>query len=171
MSHTRNCPSCGRSVTVSESDRGKAMRCPDCQTTLEEPPEEEPLLAEAAEAVTPHARPKPPPAPERRPMPRRVRQDEQDEEDEDDDYPRRDRWKPCPRCQCPHAQRVIWTFWGSFYGPAMFSHVRCDDCGYAYNGKTGRSNATVATIFVIIPLVLILLIFGGCGFGLFMLNR
>jgi hypothetical protein len=45
--------------------------------------------------------------------------------------------------------------WGSFYGPALVSHVRCRECGYAYNGRTGGSNTLAAVLFVSIPLVLI----------------
>src|SRR5260370_159857 len=76
----------------------------------------------------------------------------EDEPAEDlEDYDRRPRrrkidYKPCPRCGAGGATRVTWTPWGSFYGPALLTHVRCPGCGYAYNGRTGRSNV-VGVIF------------------------
>jgi hypothetical protein len=82
-----------------------------------------------------------------------------DEDDEDEDRPR-SYFVPCPRCGAGSAQRVIFTFWGSFYGPAMFHHVRCPNCGYAYNGRTGRSNLLPAIAFVTIPAVGILAVLG-----------
>jgi len=59
------------------------------------------------------------------------------------------------------AERVTWTPWGSFYGPALFTHVRCRECGYGYNGRTGRSNLVPAIFMVAIPLVLIIAIVVG----------
>jgi hypothetical protein len=64
---------------------------------------------------------------------------------------------------------VAFTWWGSVYGPAMFCHVRCRDCGYAYNGRTGRSNLIPAVIFVTIPAVLILLILGFIAFAIILM--
>lgn len=110
---------------------------------------------------------------EPRPVRRGRRRDEEDEDERDDRRDRRDRderddrrggkrlaYKPCPRCGCTDATKIVWTFWGSFYGPAMFNHVRCRDCGYAYNGRSGRSNLIPAIIFVTIPAVLIAGIIG-----------
>jgi predicted Zn finger-like uncharacterized protein len=81
-----------------------------------------------------------------------------EEEDEPEVRPRRRKkasYKPCPRCGARGAERVAWTPWGSFYGPALFTHVRCPECRYAYNGRTGGSNLVPAIIFVTIPAVLI----------------
>ena len=50
---------------------------------------------------------------------------------------------------------MLFTPWGSFYGPALFNHVRCPECRYAYNGRTGRSNLIPAIIFVTIPALII----------------
>jgi hypothetical protein len=95
-------------------------------------------------------------APERRPGTREM------DEPYDDRRPRRVMdYKPCPRCGSGGATRVTWTPWGSFYGPAMLTHVRCPKCGYAYNGRTGRSNLIAAIFFVLIPLILILAIIFG----------
>jgi predicted Zn finger-like uncharacterized protein len=118
---------------------------------------------------------------------RRRRRDEYDEEDDRrrrrDDYDEEDRprrrgrrgrdkdaseYVPCPQCGAEGATRVLWTFWGSFYGPAMFSHVRCPDCGATYNGRTGGSNIVPAVIFFTVPLVLICAII---GFVIFLIIR
>jgi DNA-directed RNA polymerase subunit RPC12/RpoP len=64
----------------------------------------------------------------------------------------------CPRCGTPDPQRVLWTFWGSIYGPALFHHVACRKCGTTYNGQTGRSNLPVIICFTVIPLLGILFI-------------
>jgi ribosomal protein S27E len=91
---------------------------------------------------------------------RRRDRDDREDEDDRDDRDRKAKYKPCPQCGARGARRVTWTPWGSFYGPAMFSHVRCPDCAYCYNGKTGRSNLIPAIIFVTVPLVGILAILG-----------
>lgn len=62
---------------------------------------------------------------------------------------------PCPRCGAAGATRVNYTFWGSFYGPRLFHHVRCPRCRHAYNGKTGGSNLVPAILFIAIPAILI----------------
>ncbi len=90
-----------------------------------------------------------------------------DLEDGDEAPPRtrkKSRYKPCPRCGATDPRKVSFTWWGSIYGPALFSHVRCLECDYAYNGRTGRSNLVPAIIFVTIPAVLILLLLGFLGF-------
>jgi ribosomal protein S27E len=99
--------------------------------------------------------------------PRRGRRDRDEEDEEEDDRPRKGKYKPCPRCRARGPKKVTWTPWGSFYGPAMFSHVRCQECGYAYNGKTGGSNLIPAILFVAVPLIGILGIIGGLAFVLF----
>jgi hypothetical protein len=66
---------------------------------------------------------------EERPRPR-ARDDE-----EDDEYERRPRKKKrrqryvdCPHCDSPgRADRVAFTWWGGFIGPALLTHVRCRD--------------------------------------------
>jgi hypothetical protein len=89
--------------------------------------------------------------------------EEDDRADRDDDREEerpRSKYKPCPQCGARGARRLKWTWWGSFYGPALFSHVRCPDCGYTYNGRTGGSNLIPAIIFVTVPAVLILSVLG-----------
>jgi hypothetical protein len=94
--------------------------------------------------------------------------DEDDDEEEEEYQVRRRRasYKPCPRCGAGGPERVTWTPWGSFYGPALFTHVRCRECGYGYNGRTGRSNMVPAVIMVTVPAVLIVAIIVGLLFVL-----
>ena len=162
------CPSCGTQLRLREDQVGATLTCPKCahhvSTTgpaaevtgrapplpAEPPPwEEEPLEA------------RPAPAEARRP---RRGSDRRERYDDDDEFRLpRSRYKPCPRCGGVHADRVVWTAWGSFYGPALLCHVRCGTCGATFNGRTGRSNAIAAFIFVLVPLLLILLIFAVLG--------
>lgn len=90
------------------------------------------------------------------------------EEDEEESYTE---YVPCPRCGARRSERVVFTFWGSFYGPALLTHVKCPKCYYKYNGKTGRSNLIPAIIFVLVPLFLILAVIVGLGFFVFSLSR
>lgn len=70
---------------------------------------------------------------------------------------------PCPHCGCPDSSRVTFTFWGSFYGPALFHHVRCPSCNYAYNGRTGKSNVVPIILFITVPLILLVALLFGLG--------
>jgi hypothetical protein len=81
--------------------------------------------------------------------------DEEEDEDEEE-YQPRGKYKPCPKCGTRNPEEVLWTAWGSFYGPKLFHHVRCADCGYGYNGRTGRSNIGPISICITVPLLLII---------------
>ncbi|MCA8991425.1 MAG: hypothetical protein KDA88_05580 [Planctomycetaceae bacterium] len=73
-------------------------------------------------------------------------------------------YAPCPNCDCEDATRVGWTWWGGALGPALLTHVKCEECGTQYNGKTGKSNTTGIVIYTvaIIGVVIVLgAIFGG----------
>lgn len=70
---------------------------------------------------------------------------------------------PCPRCQRPDPEKVKFTWWGGLLGPKMLSHVKCRNCGLAYNGKSGQSNTTGIIIYSIVVFV----IFLGIGLMLF----
>ncbi len=179
MPLTVACPACNASLNVREEYAGKKVLCPRCQGEIlipsgapaaEEVPQAAPAPPDPArhiEEVRPvgHGAPRavePVTAigegePERRPLPREVN------EGPEDRRPRRRQpeYKPCPRCGSGGATRVLWTPWGSFYGAALLTHVRCPKCGYAYNGRTGRSNAVAAFFFVLVPLILILAIIFG----------
>jgi hypothetical protein len=63
-------------------------------------------------------------------------------------------YAPCPQCRCPQADPVKWTIWGGLIGPRMLTHVKCRNCGYKYNGKTGQSNATGITIYLTISIII-----------------
>jgi DNA-directed RNA polymerase subunit RPC12/RpoP len=167
MAQSLTCPKCRTTFQTKEDDAAE-VKCPHCAARV--PVEEPPLV----EAIQPASR-----TVDRMACPRcgkpisvdarkcrycKAWVDEEEEEEDDDDLERRSPYKPCPRCGARGAERVVFTFWGSFYGPALFTHVRCPRCGYAYNGRTGRSNLIPAIIFVTVPLVLILAIFGGLGF-------
>lgn len=56
----------------------------------------------------------------------------------------------CYNCGADAASKVRWTMWGSFFGPAILSHVKCDQCGTTYNGKSGKSNTTAVIIYVVV---------------------
>jgi C4-type Zn-finger protein len=163
MPTTVKCPGCGATLRLRDDLAGKRVKCPKCQGVLTVPAAEEPIEVEPeleVEAITTE------------PAPRKSRRPVRDEEDEErprrrrrrDDDPDRPRYKPCPQCGGEEARRVKWTPWGSFYGPALFTHVRCEECGYKYNGRSGRSNTIPAIIFVTVPLLGILGILGFIGY-------
>lgn len=74
---------------------------------------------------------------------------------------------PCPRCRMPSPQQVKFTWWGGLLGPKMLSHVKCQQCGLAYNGKTGNSNTTGIIIYSVVAFVIVLAI----GLGIAMAGR
>ena len=56
----------------------------------------------------------------------------------------------CPRCGSYSVKKVPYTWWGGALGPALLTHVRCQSCGTAYNGKTGRSNSAAIAVYLIV---------------------
>lgn len=151
MTTTMKCPGCETPLRLRDDMAGKKIKCPRCARVLTVPAavEEAPVVEEIM------AEP-----PKKKPARRRRIEEDRDEEDS---IRSRSKYKPCPRCGESGATRVIWTPWGSFYGPALFTHVRCPECGCKYNGRSGRSNLIPAIIFVTIPAALILAIFGFVG--------
>jgi predicted Zn finger-like uncharacterized protein len=177
MQTTMQCPSCQTTLRLREDLAGKKIKCPRCAQVVQVPAAEDVVVAEATSGDEITDKPSAPRSKSKagtstRPCPecgepvavtaRKCRHCKAvlDEEDERD---RRPQYKPCPRCGETGAKRVVWTPWGSFYGPALFTHVRCPGCGYAYNGRSGRSNLIPAIIFVMVPLILILVIFAFLG--------
>ena len=57
---------------------------------------------------------------------------------------------PCPGCGAAAANRLNFTWWGGALGPRMLSHVKCENCGTKYNGKTGRSNTGGIVVYRIV---------------------
>jgi ribosomal protein S27AE len=153
------CSGCKAVLQLRDELAGKKVRCPRCAATVVVP------AAEAVAEVVPEEVEPADDAITDAPVPRRAKAQQvpvkkasrkrRDEEAEDEQE-----YKPCPQCGAGGATRVIWTPWGSFYGPALFTHVRCPECGYGYNGNSGRSNLIPAIIFVAIPTLLILAIIG-----------
>jgi hypothetical protein len=169
-----NCPNCRATLRVRDEYAGQQMTCPRCSASVHVS-EQQPLPVEAVDPAVPPTPAEPAPAGPTKPCPVCGREiavaarkcrfcrtwlDGADGDYDDDDRPASS-YKPCPRCGAAGAERVLFTFWGSFYGPALFTHVRCPECGYAYNGRTGRSNLLPAAVFVSVPLILILAILAG----------
>lgn len=42
---------------------------------------------------------------------------------------------------------MSFTWWGGVIGPKVLTHVKCPQCGHAYNGKTGRDNTNGIIIY------------------------
>lgn len=63
---------------------------------------------------------------------------------------------PCPMCPSSNSNKVSRTWYSSMIGPDLFDHVKCENCGATYNGKTGKSDTVPVTIYLIVPLVFVL---------------
>ncbi len=161
------CPSCQKEFRFTDLGDTKTVSCPHCGDKVSKALAAT-VVEEAVQAATPKSRR--PVGQETQPCPQcgklisvqarkckycRAWIDEEEVEEIESEY------VPCPRCGARRSQRVVFTFWGSFYGPALFTHVQCPECRYKYNGKTGRSNLIPAIIFVTVPLLLILTIIAG----------
>jgi transposase-like protein len=69
-------------------------------------------------------------------------------------------YKPCPKCSSSQVEKVGFTWWGGMLGPRLLTHVKCKDCGTAFNGKTGGSNTgAIITNNVVIGVIVIAAIF------------
>lgn len=62
-------------------------------------------------------------------------------------------YKPCPKCSSTGATKVGFTWWGGILGPSLLTHVKCDNCGTAFNGKTGQSNTVGIIIYSVVGLI------------------
>jgi hypothetical protein len=82
-------------------------------------------------------------------------------------------YAPCPECDAEDAEKVTFTWWGGLIGPALFTHVKCQECGTAYNGRTGRSNTTNIVLYSIVAFAIAIVVFGAMAiaFGMFMARR
>ena len=70
-------------------------------------------------------------------------------------------YSPCPKCGQTNANKVGFTWWGGALGPRMFTHVKCQNCGTEYNGKTGKSNQNNILIYFLVSFLLVFCICGG----------
>ena len=70
-------------------------------------------------------------------------------------------YAPCPNCGQSNAKNVSFTWWGGALGPRMFTHVKCQNCGTEYNGKTGKSNQNNILIYFLVSFLLVFCICGG----------
>jgi uncharacterized Zn finger protein len=59
-------------------------------------------------------------------------------------------YAPCPNCSSTRARKVSFTWWGGVLGPSLLTHVQCEDCGTAYNGKTGRPNTAAIVVYSVV---------------------
>lgn len=60
----------------------------------------------------------------------------------------------CPKCGGV-AEKLRFTWWGGLIGPKILTHVKCTQCGYKYNGKTGKDNTTGIIIYSVIVGILV----------------
>lgn len=80
--------------------------------------------------------------------------------------PGAEQYAECPSCKLRFAKLMSYTWWGGVVGPKLLTHVKCENCGTQYNGKTGRSNNTGIAIYTLVGLVLV-----GGGLILFAIAR
>jgi transcription elongation factor Elf1 len=65
----------------------------------------------------------------------------------------------CPKCRQSNAQQLSYTWWGGVIGPKLLTHVKCQNCGAKYNGKTGKSNTAAIAVYSIVVLVVVFFLF------------
>ncbi len=80
-------------------------------------------------------------------------------------------YQPCPQCGSTNASKVKFTWWGGALGPSMLRHVKCNNCGTEYNGKTGKSNQTNIILYFAVTFVVALCACGGFAFFAVLMNR
>jgi hypothetical protein len=64
-------------------------------------------------------------------------------------------YKPCPKCSSTGATKVGYTWWGGLLGPSLLTHVKCDNCGNAFNGKTGQPNTVGIIVYSVVMFVIV----------------
>lgn len=64
----------------------------------------------------------------------------------------------CPRCRGANVYKPTFTWWGGLLGPKLFNHTICRGCGYGFNYKTGKSNATAIGIYLGIGVLLVIVL-------------
>ena len=119
------CPGCAAKLRVRPEFAGKRIKCPRCKTAISIPAG----IAKEVKAVPADVEPEPEEQVTAQKPKKKLRvpviEDQPDDVAEGDDLEDAPAFKPCPRCGGKRPKRVTWTAWGSFYGPALFNHVRC----------------------------------------------
>ena len=59
-------------------------------------------------------------------------------------------YAPCPKCRATAGEKLKFTWWGGILGPKLLTHVKCNACGFKYNGKTGKDNTTNIVIYSVV---------------------
>ena len=80
-------------------------------------------------------------------------------------------YAPCPNCGQSNAKKVSFTWWGGALGLNMFTHVKCQNCGTEYNGKTGKSNQTNILIYFVVTFAIAICACGGLAVLSLVLNN
>jgi bifunctional DNA-binding transcriptional regulator/antitoxin component of YhaV-PrlF toxin-antitoxin module len=62
---------------------------------------------------------------------------------------------PCPQCGSTDPKKVNFTWWGGMLGPRLFQLVKCNACGFSYNGKTGKSNTKAIVLYSLVVVVIV----------------
>ncbi len=66
---------------------------------------------------------------------------------------------PCPKCGSTQVEKMSYTWWGGVVGPALLTHVKCNDCGNQYNGKNGTSNTMGIVIYYVVLFVILVVVY------------
>ena len=80
-------------------------------------------------------------------------------------------YAPCPKCGNTNVEKVKFTWWGGALGPNMLTHVKCQNCGTEYNGKTGKSNQTNILIYFLATFAIAFCVCGGLAVFSALMNR
>ncbi len=80
-------------------------------------------------------------------------------------------YKPCPKCGSTDVSKVKYTWWGGALGPSMFTHVKCNNCGTQFNGKTGQSNQNNIILYFLATFVIAFCACGGFAALSYFMNR
>ena len=60
----------------------------------------------------------------------------------------------CPQCNSVYVDKVGFTWWGGVLGPKLLSAVKCGQCRYQFNGKTGASLKGPIAIYMIVVFII-----------------
>jgi phage FluMu protein Com len=173
------CPACKEVLTLpAGSTAVEVAPAPKAQAVRKAPPKEAPAPAPVRQGK--------PPAPKRRPVEEddedmaeiEAEEEEEIEAEEEDEQPRKKSKKgkrgkkgefaDCPECGSSGAKRVHYTWWGGVLGPRLLCHVKCRDCGTAYNGRTGNYNTVGIIIYSTVALSIAFAFLVGAGMFLYM---